>query len=452
MPTAKSAVAICAGCGVALDPSRHVCEARGTPHGSARVREHEQPSDGYWGGVRAMFTCSASERRRAREVAHVARTRRAERATQRRALIPLVATMVLGPIIGGVIYLTSSSRAKSIQLSARATSVETMKRFSFAMTPAEVGRLFGIAPAARTTVKLSQPAVFEKAEIRLAGPGAHPSLTLRGGARFDARRIADRIRELVGERLRAGPFTEEINVSKTLLRIDPRGTGDVQITTWVDGPRGVELADAFLAAVRYAALEGPRPSTAQLLLIKGVPLAEAAKLDASRSVETAAKQFAMVFPDGGCKTITDLVSRETMMTCTADVDDPWIETVQYSWPDIADAKLQRVAMRLAVAGDEPPEGLARCVSSLLGTGTPVVVDHATGATRIEWPIGKHGIAALDRWTFKVRDGARATDPAEWASRHRAILGAIVGCAPLGAVGARTARTATADQTASLRTD
>ncbi len=372
------------------------------------------------------------------------RAARKEKAAQRKALVPLLAVFATMPIFAGVIFYQSRKEesahepesAESAESAEKAEgaalpSDDVLRRWSFSMPREEASALFGVDAKPGAKIKLKDRGVFK--EVELGGTGGPTySIALSGGAKFDIARVLERLAKIAPNRLRQDAATQrEINVGRTLLRVDPRSTpkykARVSVMTWVEGEAGVAAADAFLAAVRYAALDGPELTPAQLRMLNGTPLSEAARFDVTMPIESAAKSFVAAFPSGNCVTRTDVLTKDTSLTCTADVDDPTIAEVRYAWPNAARTRLHSVTF-LKHKGASDPVG---CLETALGRGEKKVVDFASGRGELTWPLGKRGDrAVLDGAGLRLvaRDGAKPEEPADWAADHAKIVGALAGCA------------------------
>lgn len=363
--------------------------------------------------------------------------RKAKRA-ERKALIPFLSVMLAAPVIAGVIYIPQMRKKQARETAAaNLPGDETLLRFSFTMSQADVTALLGEGAKPGATVKLRKPGVFE--EVRLGGAGGPTySIDLHGGAKFDAKAIVSRLATIAPNALREGPNgLEEISIDKTLVRIDPRKmpayTGRVEVMTWVkDEKEAAAAGDAFLAAVKWAALGGPELTPAQRRLFEGAPLSDAARLDVTVPVEDASRTFTALLPLGTCQTRTDLVTRKTELLCTAEVGDRIVAKVSYAWPSTAGARLHTVTLsRRAVAKGQTSEtDPTPCLTSALGPGKKKVVDFASGRSETSWAVGSHGDRiVLDEYaiTFQVRDSADPKAPADWTKEHAKVIDAIAGC-------------------------
>jgi hypothetical protein len=358
------------------------------------------------------------------------------KAAERKALIPLLAVMVAAPIFGGILWYQSRAKTEATTVDLAALpGDDRLTRYSFAMPPAEVSALFGPGAKPGAKVKLRDDGVFT--EIELGGVGGPTySVALAGGPKLDVARMFGRLAKIAPNRLEQDAATQrEISVGRTLLRVDPRpSTGHkarVHVMTWVQGERGVKAADAFLATVRYAALDGPAPTAEQLRLLNGTPLAEATRFDVTTPIEDAATRFATTFGTSECVTQTDLLTKRTELTCTTDVDAAVVSQARFAWPSAAKTRLRQVTFvrpkRSAAAAPDP----AACLETALGRGEEKVVDFASGAKVRSWPLGKRGDrVVVDSDTIEVvaREGAKPDEVADFAQAYPKIIDALARCA------------------------
>jgi hypothetical protein len=364
----------------------------------------------------------------------IAEIHREAKAAQKRAWIPLAVVFGVAPFIAAAIYLPQLKKKKAeAEAAEKLPDDAALQRYSFSASPQEVTKIFGAGAKPGAIIKLKQPGVFKEVVI---GTGAGPthSIDLRGGSGFDGKRALRRLSELDTGQLKDAPATpglSEISVDKTLLRIDTRkagNTGRIEVMTWLKGEKATAAADAFLAAVWWAALDGPQLTPEQLRFLKGTPLSDAARLDVTVPVEDATKTFLAAFPSGSCKTATDMVSKLTELRCTADVGDPMISSVRYTWMSAANAHVRTATLMRRT----PPKGdPISCLTASLGAGKKDVVDFASGQTAMTWPLGKRGDKiVVDDLTisFVPRDGAEPKEPTDWAKEHAKIIAALGRCA------------------------
>lgn len=365
-------------------------------------------------------------------------TRDAKKAA-RRAALPLLAVMLSAPIIGGIIWFQSHERDKAkVAAAAALPSDELLGRYSFSMTPSEAGALFGVEGKPGADVRFKEPGVFKRAGLGGTG-GPTYRIDLLGGAKLDTRLALARLGKIAPNRLRAQANGQsEINVGRTLLRVDPRPTPmyttRIEVMTWVEGKPGIAAADAFLAAARYAAMGGPELTPAQLELLNGPSLTGAARFDAATPIEQASTRFAAAFPTGKCTTTTDLMSKRTELACIADVDDPIFGEVRFAWPSAPKTHLRQatlVKLPKPKGGGRAPPDPTDCLTKELGPGDRKVVDFASGRAVLSWPLGKRGDRAIldaDTFSLRARDGADPDAPTDWAKDYPKILNALLHCA------------------------
>jgi hypothetical protein len=366
------------------------------------------------------------------------RTARKEKAAERKALAPLLAVVATMPIIAGIVIYRSgkkenAQKTESAEKAEKAAlpSDDVLHRWSFSMRREEASALFGVDAKPGAKVKLQDGGVFKEVELGGLG-GPTYGIALSGGAKFDTARVLERLAKIAPNRLRQDAATQkEINVGRTLLRVDPRPTpmyeARVSVMTWVEGAAGIAAADVFFAAVRYAALDGPELTPAQLGVLNGTPLTEAARFDVRMPIESAAKGFVAAFPSGNCVTQTDVLTKTTSLSCSAEVDDPTFAEVRYAWPSAPKTRLESVTF-VKHKGATDPIG---CLETALGRGEKKVVDFASGRAELSWPLGKRGDrAVLGGVSLRLltRNGAKPEEPADWVADYEKIVGALAGCA------------------------
>ena len=205
--------------------------------------------------------------------------------------------------------------------------------------------------------------------------------------------------------------------------------------TWVPGEPGIAAADAFLAAARYAALDGPELTAAQLHLLRGAALSEAARFDVAVPIESAIASFTAAFPAGQCATRTDPAAKGTELSCSVEVDHPVFAEVRFAWPSAPKARVRSVTLtrqrRPDAEGRAPPDPTG-CLTAALGSGEKEVVDFASGRAVHSWRLGKGGDRAVldgDTFTLAARAGADPAKPADFTAEHAKILGSLASCSP-----------------------
>jgi hypothetical protein len=356
---------------------------------------------------------------------------------EHKALIPFLSMAVLGPLLAGGMYLYEHRKETARQAAVKPLpSDELLARYSFAMTPAEASALFGVDAKPGGTIKFKQPAVFD--QVELVGLGTHPTygINLNAGAKFDTKRVLARLAKVAPFRLhKDAAEQQEIVVGKSLLRLDARPTpmyrARIQLMTWVAGERGIAAANAFFSALRYAALDGPELTPAELRIVAGTPLAEAARFDVLVPIDTGAKRFAEAFPTGECQTQTDLSTQRTELVCTVELAHPIFAEARYAWPSVTKAHLQRVTF-LTPKGAAPRSDPGGCLASALGgPGEKKVVDFASGQSQLSWRLGTRGDRVVfDGPTVEVLapDGAKPEETPAWTTHYTKIVDALVKCA------------------------
>jgi hypothetical protein len=391
-----------------------------------------------------------AERRR-RELAKAEREAGVERQANRaekKAMIPLLLVVATMPIFFALFFWGEHKKqtAKAAEADAKLGDPARLADVSFEHTAEENAALFGKLAVAGQPIALRQPAVFKRVTIEASGRDIH----LEGSPTFDPQRAIARLRTIAPHTIDIGANGEaEISVNQTRIQIDsrrmPQYNGHVDVGTTISDSRAGRTADAFYAAVRYAALDGPALGPDQLRILNGWPLAEAAKLDPATPVEGAAKAVQAVFPYAECRTTTDLLTRLTKLACVADVDSAAVAQLRLDWPSAAGAHLGHVTFALratARAAKKVAVDPTDCLTKALGPGTKKVVDFASGRSETSWPLGKHGDrAVLGPVTVEIetaagapataatkpRGGAPATKAPDWTKSYSAVVSALAGC-------------------------
>lgn len=379
----------------------------------------------------------AAERAQREAVKALERAKKVEaeaKASEWKALMPLLSVMVLAPIAGGVIWFqhhkkeSEAEKARAAEESARPGD-DAILKYSFAMTSEETTALFGPAARPGAKVKLRPGGLFQEVELGL-GAGPTYNVSFLATKKLDADRTIARLAKLSPNHL----VTEmngmrEIHVGRTAIRFETRAMpsqgGRLSVMTWVKGEQGRIAADAFLAAAKYAALDGPEPTPEQLLLLNGPPLADAARFDVTVPIEGATAAFEKAFVTADCKAINDLLAGRTELVCTAEVDDRTIDKIQLAWPSSEKAHLRRV--RFTKRKDADPTA---CLTGALGEGEKKVLDFASNRGELRWPLGKRGDhVALDGAGIEIRsrDGAKPEERPDWLPEYERVVNVIAGC-------------------------
>ena len=349
--------------------------------------------------------------------------------------MPLLAIFAAAAIFGLVVFVLQKGDSSTTSGTSPGAGVEALKRFSFQMSPAEVGTLFGVDGSGEVTVEMEGPGIIRQVRVSYGGRGG-PSyqLMLVGGEQFGLDAIRTRIAKMAPNQLKKLPFTDEISVAKSLLRIDPRNGGSIQVATWEkDDARAKALADAFWAAARYGIFGSPEPSAEELALVNGPTLATAAGLDPTVAIESASKAFQAQLPAGACQTQTNLTTSRNRMVCSAEVNHPLVSKIEFAWRNGAKALADCAALTLARTSRDDNSAastLSACLDTALGPGQDVVVDHATGQSHRTWTLAPAGDAAvLDGYALRL-DAPAGHDPVQaagWSGRFREIVTAVDGC-------------------------
>lgn len=360
---------------------------------------------------------------------------RGERPPSRASTVLLAPLVVVALVLvaGAVWWVQRPTAPADDPALANLPGDDALARYSFSMSDADTKALFGPEAKPGATVKLRPGGRFDKVKLGGAG-GPTYSLDLFASSSADAAGIIERLGGIAPNRMVENAAKQrEISVGKALVRVDPRPTpmygARIEIMTWLEGERGVRAANAMLAAVKFAALDGAKPSDEELCLVNGTPLAAAARLDTSAAIEAAAAMFVATFPSGDCKSVHDILASRTELVCESEVDHALVKSVRYAWPNAAGARLQRVVFVLDRKRGEADVG--PCVDAALGEGTRKVVDHATGAAARTWRVGKRGDSASLHDTgleLRVRDGAKPGDAADFAGHHPKIVESLSACA------------------------
>jgi len=354
---------------------------------------------------------------------------------QRKALIPLVSALVVAPILYVLIVVKPfDGDGSGVELTEKAKRSEAvLKEFSFQMSSSETSKLLGAPADGHMTVKFAETGVVKEAQVTRAGTGSGPSfgITIRGGNNFDLAAAIDRLAELAPNRFQKKAHTHEINVAKSLLRVDPR-TRYIQVDTWLRDERAIELADALWAAARYAAYGKPKPTKQQLRLINGPQLKDAAKLDVGVRIEKASKSFAKKFPHGACDSITNINTKKTQLVCKVEVDHPLLAELYVAWPNGEKASVEAVTFKLAKrkGGANASNAVGKCLDGALGEGEKIVTDHASGAGKRAWKLGKAGDqVVLDDNTVSIAPPEKhePTQKPGWTKHFADVVEALDGC-------------------------
>lgn len=376
-----------------------------------------------------------ARRRNDREhAARVEKQREREKKDERRAALPLLLVFASVPFIATAIFLPEYLKKKE---KAEATLAEEESRpseaklleYSFSMTDQEASELFGQEVKPGEPVKFKPPAVFE--EAKLNGTNRAHAVDLKGGSKFNANAFAERLAKLVPLR---GLYNQNYDPELGWIRISTHYTGSVDVAVNVKGERAAEVADAFFAAVRWAALDGPELSPAQLRIVQGPTLADVASVDASAPGARASAAVTEKLPFATCRTVTNLLTQKTELTCATQVYDRLFTKVTYSWDNAPTALLRSVTLQRYTPGpyrgSVPAADPTACLTGALGPGKEEVVDLATGRTALTWSAGKgKDPIVLDgnTVTFQTSDSAPATQPAGWAPDLPKVLGALSTC-------------------------
>jgi len=351
-------------------------------------------------------------------------------AAEQNAIVPLLVVFGISVIVGGLMFYQSGKKAEQDAARATPPGDDVLLRWSFSMPSEDASELFRVEPRPGVKVELQEKGVFKEVSFGGAG-GPTYSIALLAGEKFDTDRVLERLAKIAPNRLREDAVKQrEINTGRTLLRVDPRPTpmyrARVEVMTWVEGEAGVAAADAFFAAVRHAALDGPEPDAAQLRIINGPPLSELARFDVTMPIEDAAKGFVAALPHGKCATTTDLLARTTDLICTAEVDHPVIDAVRFAWPSVEKAR-QKSAMFVKQKGASDPIG---CLEGALGPGEKKVLDFASNKGELSWPLGERGDrAVLDGAGLRLvtREGAKPEEVGDWTKSYERIVGVLASC-------------------------
>lgn len=354
---------------------------------------------------------------------------------ERKALLPLLLVMGIMPI-GAVLILLDPFGKKAVpQASAAGLDDARLARFSFDMPVSALGEHFGVPGKDDMTLDFRPGGVVRKARIhRGAGPGPRYGITIDGGEKLDVEAALARLEKLAPNRLEKKGQFHEINVAKSLLRFDPSShplmSGSIQVSTWErDDARARALANAFWSLARHAAYGGAEPSDAALALVNGPKLGEAAKLAPLPAIEGAAEGFRGVFAGGACATSTNLADGKTRLSCEVDVDHAFVRKLGIEWPNGAGTKPEAVRFTLAKAegAEVAPGAISACLDKALGPGEKLVVDHATGESKLCWKLPKGGgELSLDAYAIVLR-GAGEPAPPSWLDGLPELLSALAVC-------------------------
>lgn len=386
-------------------------------------------------------------RNREREANRAVQARRqAERARKQKAKEKRAELKLMLPIFGGIIAMVvlfgnffvgeiledrKKQKAAAAEEEDRPSEV-VLAKYSFGMPSKESAELFGTELRIGTPVKFKPPAFFEEASFG-PGPGSSSTyaISLKGGKNFNMDTLAAGLGKLTPHReIKRLGNGYAMDSDRGRLRIDSHYTGNVSISTSIQGEKGAEVADALFAAVRHVALGGPELTPAQLRIVRGPSLADAARLDISATTEKAKDAFMAALEFGNCRSITNLLNQQSELSCTVDVYDRFASKVIYAWTNAPKARLRTVTLyRYSPQGGSAADPTS-CLNELLGKGTGEVVDFASGRKVLTWPFGKAGDRiVLDgaAITFQTGEKVAPTQPAGWLKEHAKVMGGLAGC-------------------------
>ena len=375
-------------------------------------------------------------RTRADRDAAAARARRAAEAAKRRGrTLSLAAVVGSTVLVGGLWYSIVyrpgvQERAAAAQAAAKRAGDDAVSGYAFALSHGETAALFGGDLGPNTTATLRDGGVFER--VYFTGDafrrGRGYGLGLAPGPRYDLETALARLARLVPNRLRDDPPRRELaSNQRGVLRVGPAG---IQISLHATGALDLELAEAMLAAVKHATLDGPVPTAAQLRSLNGPSLGDVARFDAAVPIEGASAAFARAFPDGKCGTIDDLLAKRTELVCTIDVDDPRIREVRLAWPSTAKAHLGSAALAWWTQTSKTSAYPIGCLEQALGPGEQKVTDFASGSGQLVWKLGARGdTLTLDggSLTFGARDGVAPGEIPDWVAHYAKVVDAVAAC-------------------------
>ncbi len=350
----------------------------------------------------------------------------------RRALGIAFALLGLAATAGVVVYTRSSAQRSSDE---EPPAEVTLRKVDLGATPAAIADLLGKAPD--TTSRITRD--FEKGIVRRAevqwdkADGSHASkvtLFFRAG-RFDPKPALDRLRTIVPNRVEPHSATSHrLFVGDSVLDVS---SDTLTVWHWTSvHPAGIDRAAcgehraAFWAAARFAALDGPSPTAAQIELVNGPALRTVTRLDHALTVEQVAGEINRTFPAGRCSTQAGVV-------CQVDVDHPIVKEVRWRWPNAVKGRVREATFSLRSPRDAAKieRAIAGCLQSVLGSGEESVTDYVKGTRTWIWRIGERGDkATLAPGSLRLSepDDAKPEAPAGWPDRFAEIVGALDRCA------------------------
>lgn len=357
---------------------------------------------------------------------------------QRKALMPLMAVMLMVPILYVVIVVKPWDGANSgAESTEKNVSEDKLKDFSFAsMSEAKAGKHFGVEAKPDMSVDFGSAGVIDNLRIT-RGLGPTYGITVQGGEKLDLDKAVERLKQVSPNRFAKSQHSYELKAPKSHLRFDPREMpqyrGTIHVATWIkDDEQAKAMADALWAVAQYAAYGKPKPKKKLLKLVNGPSLKQAAELDLDLPIEKATKGFTKAFPFGECNTIKDINKDKTQLVCKADVDHPLLEEAYVAWPNGEKARVEAATFKFSrrEGGKDVPDTIGDCLDSALGKGEKIVLDHASGDGKRAWKLGKAGDQVLlDDFTVSIAppDEHDPTKKPGWTKQYADVVKALDGC-------------------------
>ena len=359
------------------------------------------------------------------------RSRRRTTDTTRRGIVIGVGIVSLA-LTAGVLMLTRRSSQQGAE--EELPSEVTLRKIDLGAAPAAIAELLGNDPDA--TQRITRD--FEKGIVRRAevqwdkADGSHASkvtLFFRPG-RFERRAALERLASIVPNRVEPqGASNHRLFVGDTDLDIS---SDTLTVSHWTSvHPAGIdrtacgERRAAFWAAARFAVLDGPSLTPAQVEMVNGPALRAVLRLDRALTVEQVTGKINDVFPAGRCFSQTGVI-------CQVDVDHPLVREVLWRWPNAVKGRLREATLALRAHADavKTQRAVAGCLQPILGAGDESVTDYVKGTRTWTWNIGKQGDqATLTAATLRLSEpeDAKPDAPATWPERFAGVIDALDRC-------------------------